>query len=165
MRENPISGLWNRFLQRLAMTMPGATTVRAALHRMRGVELGENVWIGYEAMLETSYPYLVHIGDNVVLGIRCTIIAHFHEHTGVWIEDDVFVGPSAVILPGVRLGHGCVVTAGSVVTTSVPPMTMVTGNPAKAVARCGVPLGLNTSWHDFIRHLRKMEQHEPAGAI
>lgn len=157
MAENIILGARNRFLQRLAMAMPGALTLRPRLHRWRGVHMGEQVWIGYEAMLETSYPDLIRIGNRVVIGIRCTIIAHFHETRGVCIEDDVFVGPCAVILPGVRLGQGCVVTAGSVVTKSVPPLTMVSGNPATVVARCEIPLGLKTSGLEFARHLRKVK--------
>ena len=155
MTENLFVGLWNRVLQRLAMAAPGAMTLRVKLHRLRGVDIGEQVWIGYESMIETSYPFLVHIGNRVNIGIRTTIIAHFHETRGVWIEDDVFVGPCVLILPGVRLGKGCVVAAGSVVTSSVPAMTMVSGNPATVVARCGIPLGLKTSGRVFARHLRK----------
>ncbi len=156
MAENPFIGLFNRVLHRLAMTGPGATTFRVWMHRLRGVDVGENVWIGYDALIETSYPKLVHIGNRAIIGIRTTIIAHFHETRGVWIEDDVFVGPSVTILPGVRLGRGCVIAAGTVVTTSVPPMTMMAGNPAKAVARCGIPLGVHTSGREFTRHLKRI---------
>src|SRR6266496_4392927 len=76
MAENIFVGLRNRILQRLAMIIPGAQTTRVRLHRMRGVNIGQQVWIGYEALIETSYPFLVHIGDRSIIGIRSTIIAH-----------------------------------------------------------------------------------------
>jgi acetyltransferase-like isoleucine patch superfamily enzyme len=48
----------------------------------------------------------VTIGDRVVIGIRSTILAHFQELIGVTINDDVYVGACAVILPGVTIGRG-----------------------------------------------------------
>ena len=142
MRENVISAIKNRLLQELAMSVPGGSGIRVVLHRLRGVHIGEGVWIGYKAVIETACPKMVTIGDRVVIGIRSTILAHFQELTGVRIEDDVYIGACAVILPGVTIGKGAVVSAGSVVTTSVPPMTVVQGNPAKRLAKCGIPLGL-----------------------
>lgn len=156
MPESRFAALKNRFLQRIAMTAPGGQSVRARLHRWRGVKIGTDVWIGYEALIETAYPELVSIGDRSIIGIRSIIIAHFQEIKGVRIESDVFIGPGVIILPGVTIGAGAVVTAGSVVSTSVPPGMLVQGNPAKAVAKCGIPLGLETRSRDFSRHLRKL---------
>jgi acetyltransferase-like isoleucine patch superfamily enzyme len=51
----------------------------------------------------------------------------------VVIEDDVWIGQRAVILPGVTIGRGSVVAIGSVVMTSVPPNVLVAGNPARQV--------------------------------
>ena len=51
------------------------------------------------------------------------------------IEDDVSIGANATILPGVRLGRGCVVGAGAVVTKDVPPGMTVIGNPAKELIK------------------------------
>src|ERR1700688_5031310 len=123
--ENPIRGLFSRIFQLLARLGPGASSLRVALHRWRGVKIGTNAWIVYDTIIETSRPHLVSIGNNVTINMRVTIIAHFHESTGVRIEDDVFIGPGSMILPNVTVGRGSVVAAGSVVTTSVPPGTMV----------------------------------------
>src|SRR5271157_3736032 len=160
MKESILRGLTNRILQHLARTLPGARTVRVALHRARGVRLGKNVWIGYDVILDTSRPYLITIEEGSSIGMRVTIIAHFRELSGVKIERDAFVGPGAIILPNVTIGHGAVVTAGSVVTRSVPPMTVVQGNPAAPVATCGIPLQPETRMKEFSRQLRPY--HRPA---
>jgi acetyltransferase-like isoleucine patch superfamily enzyme len=151
-------GVRTRLFQWLARFAPGATTTRVHLHRRRGVRIGTEVFIGTDALIETSYPQLVEIGDRVSIGIRTTIIAH---HRGplpaeptVRIEHEAFLGPGVIVLPNVTIGHGAVVTAGSVVTKSVPPMTLVQGNPAKPVGRCGVPLAGDVDIKDFYRSLR-----------
>jgi acetyltransferase-like isoleucine patch superfamily enzyme len=149
-------GIKNRMLQELAKSAPGARSVRAQLHRWRGVTLGRQVWIGYDCILETSRPHLITIGNNVILSIRVLIIAHFRGMVGVTIEDDVFVGPGAIILPGVTVGRGSVITAGSVVSASVPAMTMVQGNPARPVAKCGATLVGNDPIENFQRTLRPL---------
>ena len=118
-------GLLNRILQELARILPGAQSVRVALHRARGVNIGRNVWIGYDVALETSRPFLITLEEGCVLSMRVTVLAHFKESTGVKIERDAFVGAGALILPNVVIGQGAVVAAGSVVTRSVPPLTMV----------------------------------------
>jgi serine acetyltransferase len=156
--ERLVPGLVNRFLQLMARMAPGATTLRVWLNRWRGVRIGQNVWIGYDVIVETSCPRLVTIGDRVSIGIRTTIIAHFREQQGVVIEDDASLGPGTIVLPNVRIGRGAMVTAGSVVTTSVPPKTMVQGNPARPVATVEVPLGLDVSLKEFLKGLRPLRK-------
>ena len=157
-RENPIVGLKNRVLQFIAMCAPSAQGMRVWCHRMRGVKIGKDVWIGSSALIETAYPWLVTIGSRAVIGIRATIIAHFHEVRGVTIEDDVFIGPGVIVLPGTTIGAGSVIAAGSVVTTSVPGLTLIQGNPGRPIAKCGIPLGLRTSGRDFSRNLRMLKR-------
>lgn len=53
------------------------------------------------------------------------------------VEDDVSIGTGAVLLPGVRLGRGCVVGAGAVVTKDVPPYMTCVGNPARVITKRG----------------------------
>src|SRR6266576_7197757 len=155
--ERLLPGLKNRILQVLARIAPGATTMRVRLNRWRGVNIGKDVWIGYDAIIESSYPHLVTIGDRAAIGIGAIIIAHFHELYGVVIEEDAFVGPGAVILPNVTIGAAAVVTAGSVVTQSVPPKTLVQGNTAKPIANIGLPLTKEISLKEFSKHLKPIQ--------
>ena len=155
MPENKLFGSFQRVLQNIARTAPGATSLRVLLHRWRGVKIGKNVWVGYDVILETAYPWLISIGDGAIISIRATVIGHFRELRGVEIGEDVLIGPGAIVMPGVKIGRGAVVTAGSVVTSSVPEMTVVQGNPAKPVARNTVPLvGNHTTVKQFTRGLK-----------
>jgi acetyltransferase-like isoleucine patch superfamily enzyme len=86
----------------------------------------------------------LRIGDNVAIAYRASLVMGSHDIfspsfagiTGpITIEDHVFVGSNATILLGVTLGEGSVVTAGSVVTKSVPPYSVVRGNPAQVVGK------------------------------
>jgi len=128
------------------------------LHRWRGVAIGEGTWIGYDSIIETSRPHLVKIGCNVVISYRVMLVAHFRGTEGITLEDEVFIGPGAIILPGVTIGRGAVVTAGSVVSASVPPRTMVQGNPARAIASCGLNLVGDHSMKDFYCALKPIRQ-------
>jgi acetyltransferase-like isoleucine patch superfamily enzyme len=171
-----IAGVRNRLLQLVALYSPGGDTIRPMLHRRRGVKIGRRTWVGFDTLIEPSYPHWVEIGDRVAVGTRVLILAHFvylgrdrqstsgevDERVSVRIEDDVFIGPGAIIMPNVTIGHGAVVTSGSVVTRSVAPLTMVQGNPAQPIARCGVPLGLDTPVKEFYAHLTPIDSTSSA---
>ena len=88
------------------------------------IELGRNVSIGPGATLYTGTH---HVGPH---GSRMdpSVVAR-----PVVVEDGAWIGMAALILPGVRVGAGAVVSAGAVVTTDVPPDTLVAGNPAAVV--------------------------------
>ena len=164
--ERFFAGIKNRVLQLLARIAPGYASLRVTLHRWRGVRIGEGVSIGYDVILETARPGWIKIGNHVQVGMRATFIAHMNqmrslpwdaragEFVSIEVEDQVHLGPGVIILPRVTIGRGAVVAAGSVVTRSVPPMTLVQGNPAKPVARCGIPLQADTDWNDFVCKLR-----------
>jgi len=161
-----LAGVRNRILQILALYAPGYKTTRVWLHKMRGVAIGENVSIGLSSIIETAYPRLVAIGDNVSIGMRTLIIAHLRDSTTsaragsrptVRIEDDAYIGPGVIILPNVTVGKGAVVSAGSVVSRSIPPHTLVRGNPAEPIARCGKSLGGGVSYEEFLRNLEPLD--------
>ena len=89
----------------------------------------------------------VEIGNNVNLAQGITVTALNHNFSDsnkrideqgvstkpVTIEDDVWIGANAVVLPGVKIGNHCVVAAGAVVTKDVPPHSLVAGVPAKVI--------------------------------
>ena len=91
----------------------------------------------------------VEIGSHVNLAQGITVSALNHNFsdaskrideqgvstTPVTIEDDVWIGANAVILPGVTIGEHCVVAAGAVVTKDVPPHSLVAGVPAKVIKK------------------------------
>ena len=160
--KNRWRGLMQRLYQLAARFLPGGSGMRVKLHRRRGVRIGDNVWIGYDAILETNKPHLIEIGDNALIGIRSTIIAHFRETEGVRIGRDAYIGVGAIIMPNVTIGDGAVVTAGSVVTRSVPPLTIVQGNPAVPIARTEAPMGFLTV-KEFSRKLRPLPQKPKPG--
>lgn len=155
--EGFFSGIRNRMLAKIARGIPGAQSMRPLLHRWRGVKMGEQVWIGYDSIIETAKPHLVTIGDGATIGIRNIIIAHFRDwEKPVVIEEEAFLGPGVIVLPNVVIGRGAVVAAGSVVTTSVPPKVMVQGNPAKPVARVGKSPNPEVSFQEFSLSLRPL---------
>jgi acetyltransferase-like isoleucine patch superfamily enzyme/acyl carrier protein len=165
-RDSVLTGLRNRLLQLLALYAPGFKTTRVWLHRMRGVSIGTNVSIGTGALIETAYPSLVFIGNNVSIGMRVMIIGHLRDATSqaranrqhtVQIDHDAYIGPGVIILPNVSIGQGAVVSAGSVVSRSVPAHTLVRGNPAMPIAHCGVSLGGGVSYEEFLRNLRPIK--------
>ena len=169
-KDRVLSGLKNRLFQFLALYAPGYTSTRVWLHRMRGVSIGTNVSIGMAAIIETAYPSLVSIGNNVTVGMRTTIIGHLrdstsearmsHRHT-VRLEDDVYIGPGVIILPNVTIGQGAVVSAGSVVSRSIPPRTLARGNPAEPIARCAVSLGGGVAYEEFVKGLSPIGHNRP----
>lgn len=85
-----------------------------------GVRIGSDVMIAAHAVITTSTHDLTVSPMNSV-----------RKSAEIVIEDDVWIGSGAMIMPGVTLGSGSVVGAGAVVTRSVPPMAIVVGVPAR----------------------------------
>ena len=92
-------------------------------------------------------PVIIGNHVNLAQGITVTALNHNFEDSNkrideqgvstnqVVIEDDVWIGANAVILPGVTIGHHSVVAAGAVVTKDVPPHSLVAGVPAKIIKK------------------------------
>lgn len=133
------------YLNILANLVP-SSELRVIFHRARGVKIGENVLIGYNIIIDNSYPYLISIGDGVSLAGNNLILAHskpliYHKNilksyiAPVIIEKNVWITVGVIILSGVRIGEGSIITAGSVVTRDIPPYSLAGGIPAKVIKK------------------------------
>ena len=105
--------------------------------------IGENCVINSNSLLDGRGNKIV-IGNNVDIAREVNIwtLEHdphddFHKTKGgdVIIEDYVWIASRVTILPGVRIGKGAVIAAGSIVTKDVPPLSIVGGIPAKTIGK------------------------------
>ncbi len=69
---------FNRILHKLAFLGPGGFRLRPFLHRLRGVYIGNTVWISRYVYIDKLHSDSVTIGDNASIGMRTSIIAHFY---------------------------------------------------------------------------------------
>ncbi len=158
MKENLFRGAFNRILHLIAQFVPGATSVRPFLHRLRGVKIYGKVFIGDQVYLENSHPEAIEMHEEAELAPRCILIAHFRGTGKIILQKKAWVGTNVTIIASPKqtltLGEGSVVAAGSTVTKDVPPFTLVGGVPAKPIARVTVPMTLEgTSYEDFKKGL------------
>jgi len=97
-------------------------------HLTDGITIGHRVFIGALVVTMNDRHPSVARSDRRRANPAAYVKAHIRPPI---IEDDVMVGCGAVILPGVRLGTGCQIGAGAVVTHDVPAGEVWVGNPAK----------------------------------
>ncbi len=159
-KKSFLRGVSNRFLHQLARMLPGATSIRPFLHRLRGVKISGNVFIGDDVYLENEYPEAVEIHDGVQIGLRSTILAHTRGPGRIVFERNAFIGASCIIAASpaktLTIGEGAVVGIGSCVTADVAPATFYGMEKAKPIAMVTVPLTIETSYDRFVRGLRPL---------
>lgn len=120
-------------------------------------DYGKNIYIGKNTFINRNCVFLdndvIQIGENCLFAPSVQIMTSHHpvsaterisvEEIGkvsyttftkpVIIDNNVWIGAGAILLPGIRVGENSVVGAGSVVTKNVPPNTLVYGNPARII--------------------------------
>ena len=166
MSKNLFQRIGNRWLHLLARLLPGGTTLRPALHRLRGVKIGRDVFIGEEVFIESEYPENVEIQDGVFVGIRVVFIAHTRGTGKIVIGKNAYLGPNAMLITSsdrtLTIGEGAVIGAGVVVGSDVAPQMFVPSQPARAVARATVPMVTAEKMEDFIRGLVPLKPKKPS---
>jgi len=117
---------------------------RAFFHSGRGIKIGNHSSIGEKCKLYGT----ITLGNDVMMGeeVIMMTINHkfsridipmdqqgFQEEEIIVVGDDVWIGSRSIILPGVNIGHGSIIAAGSIVTKNVPAYAIVGGNPARII--------------------------------
>ena len=164
--------LWIRnvdhWLQVLARIMP-FSGIRVRLQKMRGVKIARDVHLGPLITIDDVYPYFVIIGRGASIDGNNYILTHskplqYHLEVSesyvapVIIEKFVDISINVIILPGVTIGEGTIVGAGSVVNKSIPPMVFAAGVPAKVIKDIAPKLKNNYKEEEFNAILEKRKK-------
>lgn len=123
--------------------------LRPILWRWMGAKVGKNCFIGYEVWVDMTNTQLVELEDHVHIANRCLLLCHQRDLSNYYIGDDYaklgykrgkiilrkgcLIGMDTTILPGVTVGEGALIGAGSLVTHDIPAWTIATGRPAKVI--------------------------------
>ncbi|WP_440945541.1 acyltransferase [Methanosarcina sp. T3] len=135
----------NWILELLASNAP-VPSWRARLHKMRGVNIGKNVYVGYGVVFDRIHPELITIGDYAEIGDRCILSAHtrgslttrqaYPRSTApIKIGRGVSVNPGCIITQGVEIGENSIIGIGSVVSRDISPNSLALGYPARVVKK------------------------------
>ena len=131
----------------LARCKQVGTSVRlrmpVTIYQPEQLALGSQIDVGEYVVIRASGG--VTIGDRVLVAAHAIITSRQHptrlprfgvtEDAPIAIEDDVWIGAGAIVLPGVVLGRGSIIGAGAVVTSNVEPFSIVGGVPATPIGR------------------------------
>lgn len=123
--------------------------IRPWIWKKIGVNIQKGCGIGFGVYLDVDGSSRLFIGKNVRITSECLFILHHRDNDkyrkgmlqkelpyvqkNIIIGDNVTFGMRALIMPGVTIGEGAIIGAGSVVTKDIPPYCVAVGNPAKVI--------------------------------
>ncbi|KPN14693.1 acetyltransferase [Bacillus australimaris] len=102
------------------------------------MKVGEDTAFALMVMVDLMFPEKITVGRNSVIGYNTTILSHEYlikEYRlgEIYIGDEVLIGANSTILPGVTIGDGAIVSAGTLVHKDVPAGSFVGGNPMRMI--------------------------------
>lgn len=102
------------------------------------MKVGDKTAFALMVMPDIMFPEKISVGSNTVIGFNTTILAHEYlikEYRlgDVKIGNEVMIGANTTILPGVEIGDGAIVSAGTLVHRDVPDGSFVGGNPMRVI--------------------------------
>ena len=146
--KNVTRGVFNRICFGIARIVFPAQ-LRMPFYKATGMKIGKGTKIAATVDVDQSAPELISIGANVWVTRGVMILCHQRDlneyevdkpvmdcpliYKPVVINDDAHIGIGSIIMPGVTIGKGAVIGAGSVVTRDVPDYSVAVGVPAKVI--------------------------------
>lgn len=123
--------------------------LRPLLLRKIGCKVGKDVFVGDYVRVDLNHAKMIEIEDGVHIASGCRLLCHQRDLSNYFVGDDYanlgynlkkvilkkgcLIGMETFVLPGVTIGEGAIVGAGSLVTKDVPAWTIATGRPAKVI--------------------------------
>ena len=123
--------------------------LRPIIMRKMGCHVGKGCYIGDFVRIDPSHPDMITVEDNVSIASGSRLLCHQRDFTNYHVGSDYMklgyiikpivlkkgclVGMESMVLPGVTIGEGAIVGAGSLVTKDIPAWTIAAGNPAKVI--------------------------------
>lgn len=140
----PLHSIRNLIWRLVGLKLGSKSTLHTGIRVFdpRKIEIGDGTIIGHRTFLDGRDMLI--IGSHTDIASEVMIYNQEHDLSSetfattsepVQIGDYVFIGPRAIILPGIKIGNGAVVAAGAVVTKDVKPFEIVGGVPAKLISK------------------------------
>lgn len=131
-------------MRRLGWLRHAAVTLKRLWYvRLFGMDIHPSAQFSLSTRFDLTNPRGIHVGAHSYVAFDVAVLTHdltrgVRQHTR--IGQRCFIGCRSILMPGVTVGDGSIVGAGSVVTVNVPPDAIVAGNPA-VVLRTGISAG------------------------
>ena len=135
--------------QKKSILNPIDLKIRPWIWKKTGVNIIGNCKIGYDVYYDVGYSHLITIHEGVWIASRSLLLCHKRILKNYFVGDDYnqlpyqtkkiilqkgcVIGMDSIIMPGVTIGEGSIIAAGSVVINDVPSWKIAAGNPAKVI--------------------------------
>ena len=116
--------------------------IRIKKWKKEGLTVGDNFQLERNSFIDSSFPWMIEIGDNVTIAPDCLVLCHdgstkkiigYSKIGKVKIGSNVFIGAKSIILPNTTIGDGAIIAAGSVVKGNIEPNYVYGGVLARKI--------------------------------
>ena len=151
------SFLLKHFMNNTLLSPFNPRKVRPWVLRKIGCHVGKDVFVGSEVWIDSGHTDLITIEDHVHITGRTVLLCHKKDLKNYCVGDDYAAlkyikapihlckgcstGTASIIMPGVTIGEGAIIGAGSLVTKDIPAWTIAIGRPAKVVRQIPIREG------------------------